>query len=229
LINLLNFKSFSNELAQEKFFDLQNDEENFFCYKKGTSEELRALLNPIVEASRKTTKTYTYDLSIGILLYDLLPPDRFPLRYSADDGVWKFLSIDILPDVVYLRYGDNPERYWKTSRRIWLKTLWWYIHLSWQGNTHKTFEAIRNLTTDEVVQLVERSGSSGYRVELYREIMKQVSVRMIKNEPSRKIFRALMKLNTAKIFSIEPELTENGLEGYVSKLFSFFEIDNNGQ
>ena len=112
------------------------------------------------------------DYQFGMLLNLKLAREGFTLRDAADDGVWRYLSMCVVPDLVARRWGKGAEiRYYKQSGRIWLKTIWWYIHLSWQGNVRDTMNVIAANTTDQVLQLVDRSGKKGYFVDVYRKIM----------------------------------------------------------
>lgn len=168
---------------------------------------------------------YDFDLLFGLKLYEILNRNfGFTIRLASDNGVWRFLSLKVVPDLVYLRWEDNAGRYWKETRRIWLKALWWYIHLSWQGSAQETFETLKGNTTDEIVQLVERSGPSGYRIDLCREIMSFYgSLDTEQKKRSSQVFRRVMKLNTARIKVIEPGLFIGGEENYVKGLFNYFE------
>ncbi|MCY7033488.1 hypothetical protein J1C95_03055 [Streptococcus sanguinis] len=158
---------------------------------------------------------YDFDLLFAIRLYDILGlNNNFSNRAASNDEIWRFLSIRVIPDIVHSRWGMNEARY-MTSRRIWLKNLWWYIHLSWNGDTERTYEILKNNTTDTVLQLVERPGV-GYYVSLYREIMLRYSCI---NDPSRTLFRKVLKLNTALLPVTYPELISGGIKEYVSYLF----------
>ena len=158
---------------------------------------------------------YDFDLLFAIRLYDILGlNNNFSNRAASNDEIWRFLSIRVIPDIVHSRWGMNEARY-MTSRRIWLKNLWWYIHLSWNGDTERTYEILKNNTTDTVLQLVERP-SVGYYISLYREIMLQYSCI---NDPGRTLFRKVLKLNTALLPVTYPELISGGIKEYVSYLF----------
>lgn len=158
---------------------------------------------------------YTFDLLFAIKLYEILGTNNnFCNRVASDDAVWRFLSIRVIPDIVHSRWGMNETRY-ITSRRIWLKNIWWYIHLSWNGSSKRTYEILKNNTTDTIQQLVERPGV-GYYVSLYREIMFQYSTI---NDPSRFLFRKVLKLNTALLPVTYPELIPGGITEYVRYLF----------
>ena len=166
-------------------------------------------------------RKYQFDIYYGLEIYELLGNTlEMDNRSLSNDDVWRYLSIKVIPDVLHARWGFNPDRYYNNSRRLYLKTLWWYIHLSWQGSVEKTFEVIKNATTDTLMNLVERPGL-GYNLELYREIMKQFS-EYTKNGHTTKeqlLFRRMLILNTALLKSVQPELVKDGIEGYVISLF----------
>ncbi|MEG7619415.1 MULTISPECIES: hypothetical protein [Bacilli] len=159
---------------------------------------------------------YPFDLLFGLEVYQILNEDiGFANRVATNDDVWRYLSIYVIPDIVHSRWSLNADHFYKISRRIWLKTIWWYIHLSWRGNKKDTYEILKNNSTDTILQLVERPGI-GYYVEMYRELMLQYSTF---EDKSRDLFRRVLKLNTARLLTISPELVEGGLQGYVSDLF----------
>ena len=158
---------------------------------------------------------------------------------ASNDQVWMYLCVKIFPDIVHDRYRGtkvksensivernvNEERFWKTRRRIYLKVIWWYIYLSMQmdekgqDDLMATFNILKDNSTDEIVQIVERSGAAGYRVDVYREIMKYYSANRDKYDNTK--FRQVMVLNTAKTQVVEPDLIEGGVHVYVKELFEF--------
>lgn len=178
--------------------------------------------------AEKESAFYGIDLDFGLIVYEILNEScGFYLRQASDDGVWRFLSLKVIPDIVFDRWGGNPSRFWKESRRIWLKTLWWYVHLSWQGSKDETYETLKNNTTDEIVQLVERSGMFGYRVELCRRIMEEYGKVSPENKKRNSgLFRKIMKLNTAWVKVLEPSLVQGGDKQYARNLFKYFEKRN---
>mgnify|MGYP004576045169 CR=1 FL=1 len=160
--------------------------------------------------------SYEFDLEFGLKLYEILNLGfDFTNRVASNDTIWRYLSIKVIPDIVHSRWGLNNVRY-LTSRRIWLKNIWWYIHLSWAGSVRETYEILKDNNTDTVMQLVERPGL-GYYTDLYREIMRQYASRGNKN---RLLFRNVLKLNTALLPMTYPELMDGGIEQYVSYLFN---------
>lgn len=186
-------------------------------------------------------REYMTDLYFAIGLYDILKKYSFNVRMASNDQVWIYLSIKVFPDIVHKRYPGgkvktqsgieyrhvNEERFWKTKRRIYLKVLWWYIYLSMQKNVSgeedlgATFNILKDNSTDEIVQIVERSGPFGYRVDLYRHLMKYYAEH--RNQYGNKEFRKVMVLNTARTQLVEPALMECGINMYIKELFEYFD------
>lgn len=189
--------------------------------------ELRSDLLEIsrtIFAEKPDAKEYLYDVSLAVPLYRLLTTKYgMAERHASNDGIWRYISIKVVPDLVLKRWGYKDARFWKESRRIWLKALWWYVHLSWQGDSLSTQKILAANTTDILVQLVERPGPQGYRVSVCREIMKKLAaIPSVKNRAV--LFRKIMVLNTARLKVVEPALCNEGEEGYVRQLFAYFGI-----
>lgn len=169
------------------------------------------------------TASYFYDLNFGMELYMLMKDKyKFTVREASDDEIWNYISMCVIPDIIEERWGLSEARYFKESRRIWLKTIWWYIHLSWNQNKEQTLKILEGLTTDEIVQLVERVGPYGYRVSFTRELMKEL-YEIDDSMKSRNLFRQIMKLNTARVKLVEPTLYPGGTKKYVKELINYFE------
>ncbi|MGP4106769.1 hypothetical protein [Virgibacillus sp. L01] len=224
-------KTLSKSNARKVFSAWEQDKiPRFEC--EGETLELREkliessdrVLQYIEENEAGTNKKdYLYDLRFGIELYLLLGEKyNFNLRQASDDEVWIYLSIKVIPDLVYNRWGLSESRFYKQSRRIWLRTMWWYVHLSWADTYEQTYDVLKGFTTDEVVQLVERSGPHGYRIDVTREIMKQFSD-LTDSQLNRNLFRKVMKLNTARTKIIEPFLFTGGTNKYVEELITYFD------
>ena len=185
-------------------------------------EEIRRQLLAVVSVYDPTARSNlsgpgAYDMKVGLALYQVLGEAGMDIRTAADDGWWRYLSLRVLPDLVKGRWDSAPPvRYWKGRSRIWLRALWWTVHLTWQGSEESTRKVLESVTTDTVVQLVERPGKGGFRIDLTRLIF---SMRWLR-KPSQDQFRAIMKLNTAQIVLKEPVFCEGGLFGYVDALFA---------
>ena len=177
-------------------------------------------------------KDYYIDAHIGILLYDYLwRVPGFNLRAAANDDFWRYLSIKVIPDVVAERWGyENESHYWSKPARIWLRSIWWYVHLSWQGDMQTTAKVLEAscFTTDSILNLEERTGRKGTFINVYRYIMyyyshiqQQVLDEYNKNTKTQQddLFRIVMKLNTAKVMVVDPALYLGGEKEYVRSLF----------
>jgi hypothetical protein len=202
-----------------KFDTIENDP----AYDDYRQELLRAFQDALVETEGKMT--YLLDLRVGICLYQLMPLGKdFSLIDANNDDYWRYISVKVMPDITYLRYPDpakgdiriNSKRFYRGTRRIWLKTLWWYIHLSWQGSPEATFEVLKDNATDNINKLIETPGK-GYRLSLYRQIMRAYAA----TSPHKaKDFAAVTKLNNAKCISVEPALIYGGEPAYAKQLVS---------
>ena len=169
---------------------------------------------------------YKIDLEFGLALYSFLDKNEdFTMRTASNDGYWRYLSLVVVPHLVSDRWGkDNDEHFWSRTTRIWVRVMWWYVYLSWQGSVEKTRELLEGpaFTTDEILNLVERCGRKGAYVDVYREIMKQYGTvcdeeRKKYAEGRKTLFRKVMILNTARYVVIDPFLM--GVEDYVKSLY----------
>jgi hypothetical protein len=165
-------------------------------------------------------KAFEFDVRFGEELHLLFQAKGLSsLRYMADDGFWRYLSVVIAPDIVAARHGYKEEYYFSRPGRVWFRCIWWLIHLSWQETYNNTTETLLSgkFSTDSTVAICERTGQDGINVELYRAIVRKIS--QIDKFDSKEI-RRVMKLNTVKSSVVEPALTKDGLNGYVNRLFT---------
>jgi len=177
-----------------------------------------------IEVEDIPVNAYQIDYIFGIKIYSLLTGKYgMTIREAATDGIWRYLSVRVVPDLVAMRYGkDHPDRFWKKAKRLWLRVIWWYIYLSWQGDENKTKAILKDNSTDEILQLVDRCGRGGYRVSLYREFMKKYSELDREERRKNQIFRKMMVLNTARVQVIEPGLVDGGERKYIDDLCDYF-------
>ena len=162
---------------------------------------------------------YLRDLELGLNLYEFYennPEFEFNIRIASNPEYWIFIHTLVSSNVVRDRWQDNWENshthVYSQVNRIWLMSLWWYIHLSWQGDRESTYDVLKDFTTDTILNLVERTGD-GYDVELTREIILQVSKKSMKNKTN--YFRRVMVLNTSYLKTLTPQLFNGGVESYV--------------
>lgn len=179
---------------------------------------------------------YETDLNVGLELYEQLNPSKgFTLVMANDDDIWRYISCKVFPDITYERYPTpekeikelgghlNHKRFYSHTRRIWLKTLWWYVFLSWQGNSEKTRNVLKEFGTDTISDLIERTGQ-GYRVLMYRQLM--LSYSQVDNKSS-DLFNVIQKQNLVNCRTVEPALVDNAEQGYIKSLFNQLEIGDN--
>ena len=175
----------------------------------------------------QSLESYDLDVNFSLELYfDILDLTNFSLRQSADNSIWSRLAVQVVPDLVVKRWppsgGIYPkDHFWAKPQRNWLKSLWWYVHLSLQHtngfpNRDETKITLLNGSTDSIQAIVERPGPGGFRVDFCREVMGRLGKREIDANKLKKI----MKLNTAKVCLVEPALYEGGVAGYVDSLIA---------
>lgn len=191
-------------------------------YKDFRTELVECFKSALQESGGKMS--YTLDLRMGIKIYELLNPcNGFTNVQANDDDIWRYISVCVMPDITYLRYPKpeqgslriNQKRFYSHTRRIWLKTLWWYVHLGWQGTSEKTFDVLKNNGTNIISHFIERPGK-GYRPKLFRSMMYVYSTLPTQKDT---IFRAAAKMNLAKCVTVEPALTVGGEDAYTAELF----------
>jgi len=193
------------------------------------------LRNDIIDDDRKE---YITDVLFGLGLYDYLSKQSwFNLRTAANDGFWRYISVAVIPDIVANRWGIHKDNYfWKQSNRLWPKSAWWYIHLTLHNTLDETKNILlsKNFNSDTIQGIVERTGKKGTFVEVYREIIYQYSLLdlniLVKFRKQRllgsdSLFRAIMRLNTARCLVTDPCLSQGGVKGYVSSMIE--ELTNN--
>ena len=179
---------------------------------------------------------YETDLNVGLELFKQLNPSKgFTLVMANNDDIWRYISCKVFPDITYERYPTpekeikelgghlNHKRFYSHTRRIWLKTLWWYVFLSWQGNSEKTRCVLEEFGTDTISDLIERTGQ-GYRVLMYRQLM--LSYSHVHNKSS-DLFNIIQKQNLVNCRTVEPALVDNAEQGYIKSLFRQLEIGDN--
>lgn len=213
--------AFDDLINHWKIYDV-TEESYDSSYKEFRNELITCFKSALEETGGKMN--YTLDLRMGIKLYELLnPSEGFTNVQANDDDIWRYISVCVMPDITYLRYPKpeqgsiriNQKRFYSHTRRIWLKTLWWYIHLGWQGTKENTYEVLKNNGTNIISHFIERPGK-GYRTELFRSMMYIYSTLSTQKD---NIFRAAAKINLAKCVTVEPALTIGGERAYSEKLF----------
>ena len=202
-------------IVDESLLDPNYKEIRIFCLERYNYISKKAGENA---KYLKSTKHFI-DMEFGMELYDYLNKHKdFNAMYRADYSFWKYLAVFVIPDIVSNRWGADKEDHFDGHTKIYPFQIYWYIHLSWQGDRESTRDILKNNQEDQILQLVDRPGTIGVNVELYREIMKRTALIPISDK--QKKFRAVMLKNTSKMVNLRPELFPNGIIGYVDMLFS---------
>ena len=143
-------------------------------------------------------------------------------RIAADYEFWRYIALIVMPDLVFDRFRAEDDRhYYSKGLRIWPYTLYWYAHLSWQGNIESTDKILSSsrCCSDTILNLVERPGRNGTYIELYRSIMYYfVNSNPAKAVDNIKLFRSIMKLALAKPQVIDPDLYTGGASVYAKEI-----------
>lgn len=213
------YNSFIKNNDQEEY-TIFNIEANYKELREDVMRITENVLNELNSNIKNIGKlAYEFDYRFAIDFYSLLNEKYNFNNYLANnDNIWIYLSVIILPDLVFFRWGDSVDHIYKRSSRIWLKSLWWYIFLAWNDNKDKTIEVLKNNNSDTLVQLVERTGKNGYRVELYKEILYKRTIYGI-DRVNTEIFKKMMTINTARIKVVDPYLVNGGITAYVDELY----------
>jgi hypothetical protein len=207
-------------------------------------EEIRQNISKMYQEAKKSAEKnerngasdYVTDVYFAASLYEYLNSiGWFSMHAASNPDFWRYLAIVVSPDVVYDRWGDSPGHFYSKAVRNYFQSMWWYIHLSWQGNVEDTVKTLLypGFDSDTVLNLTERPGSNGAYVEVFRYIMKYFSLldtsvlRAYSGKGRTTLFRSLMKLHTAKSVVIDPLLYEGGASGYARNLFSEVGIKRN--
>ncbi len=215
------------------FPDLPQVDDSYKSIRNDLQELNRNVrLDAQLNSSEKRSDYYYIDAHMGLALYEYLwNQPGFSLRVAANDGFWRYLSVIVAPDIVAQRWGkENSDHFWSKPTRIWFRSIWWYVHLSWQGNYKDTKKLLEcpHFTTDTILNFEERNGRKGTCIDAYRYIIyyySKVPEETIKKYTRGKsgtsddLFRVVMKLNTAKMMVMEPALCRGGEKEYAKTLF----------
>lgn len=135
-----------------------------------------------------------FDKELGSLIYEKM---KITPSVAATLPMWQFLNLQLLPDVVFWRWGNSKEHFY-SERRNYLGTQWWRYYLF--SDSEESLKIYSKLNDAEIAELYERSGSRGLPEHIF-EISKwfaQLSRNiLIKNE--REMFRSVIKRYNAEL------------------------------
>lgn len=239
----MNDTEFNDQIKHWAIFDVPEDNYGVI-YKAIRSGVVDVFKKSLAKSGNKINYKLDLEVGIKLYEL-LNPGNGFDVVKANDDDIWRYISVCVMPDLTFIRYPNQQsdvevvreyipnlsyaisvktekdsvrlkkKRFYSHTRRIWLKTLWWYIHLGWQGDSTKTYAVLEHNGTNIISHFIERPGR-GYREQLFRCMLYAYS-----SLPEQKdsVFRAAAKLNLAKCVSVEPALTEGGEMVYSENLF----------
>lgn len=180
------------------------------------------LVEKYYELKQSGYKDYKLDYRYSLWFYDYFRKQEWMTdRIAVDYEFWSYIALKVFPDIVSDRFGvEDDKHYYAKGLRIWPYTLYWYSHLSWQGDKESTLKILSSprCCSDTVLNLVERPGRNGTYVDLYRKIMyyfvSSCPTKTLDSGNSIKLFRSIMKLALAKPQVIDPDLFDGGTNEY---------------
>lgn len=169
---------------------------------------------------------WKFDAEVGVST--TLALEGIPLGVAADPAFWDWVNVLVVPDFLCARWGIDAGN-WRqkkaqshlfASRRNWMGSLWWMVHLArdpgevWLESTRRRLSV---MNVDDVIAVVERPGQHGYPIDLYRSIVRNVvESRSRRQDPL--LVRRVMLLCSLRTPTIVPELAEGGVEGFARTL-----------
>jgi hypothetical protein len=197
-------KENSEELLQFLASNGEKIPDSYFQTLDSEYQRMRSDLLAFEQASKQlASDDYGFDLEMASQIYEYFNSlDFFNETVASNYGFWRYVCVKVVPDLTYRRHGYVPAYFYEKSVRLYIPTLWWYFHMSWQGTADETKKILRSLNTDYIMQLVERPGREGTYLGTTRAIMKYLG-KLPPAVTSKKVgnsilFRRVMIQNTAK-------------------------------
>lgn len=212
----------------EQYLALGEIPENAFDRLSVEYLSMRKDLLKIEEASRRKD-LYESDLLFALKLYDYLNSKSFfNDTVAGNNDFWRYLCVCVVPDLVARRHGLVASYFYEKPGRIYLQAMWWFIHMGYQGTIESTYDALKELNTDYILQLVERQGRDGFYLEVSREIINVISklpyVVVNRKVNGANLFRRVLIQNTAKQDNYNLAVDGKAKE-YVEALFKACKVE----
>ncbi|QWB96607.1 hypothetical protein KHQ89_04065 [Mycoplasmatota bacterium] len=206
------------ESPKDFFENLSND------YIKIRNELKDLYLNSCEFRDSGKLNQYQTDLSFALKIYKYFNDySWFDVTRASDYGFWRYICVQVVPDIIQDRHGINDYSYYYSKNvRIYLPAMWWYIHMSYQGDINKTKVTLSGLNTDYILQLVERPGKDGLYVSISRLIMYYIGIlpkNILENKIDNKnLLRRVLIQNTSRMNNYNLIFDHNE-DFYVQTLF----------
>ena len=196
--------------------------------RKAMYSPIRTELMSAYESIPSGLSSYQFDIEFGLKIYTCLVKHGMTVADASNDGVWRFLQIKVLPDLIYKiwvhKTGDmhiNESRMWKKSPRLYMKVLWWFIHIVWDTNEERTRSHLNN--SCDISQITDRT-TMGYRISVYKAIM-HVYGGLEEKQISKRLLSRVLVLNSSYCSILEPELLDIDLREYAKSLYRELGVD----
>lgn len=175
-------------------------------------------------ADHPVAKNYDFDLSFALELYSYFSPAKMPgfnESVASNYGFWRYVCLKVIPDIIIERHGFVKEYFYAKNVRLYASTLWWYIEMCYQGSLEKTYDCLKDKSTDYILQIVERPGRDGMYLDVSRLIVHYLSVLpsdiVNKEVGGQTLLRRILIQNTARSSNYNMVL-DNKADEYVKGL-----------
>lgn len=230
---MMRIQTLSREEAANFFNAYVEDNHLLETFYDSLTMDYIKLRNDLLKIEKESlcAESYKTDLSFGLKLYEYLNNcDWFNETLAGNYGFWRYVSLKVVPDIIERRCGFNAPYFYEKTTRMYIPKLWWYIYMSYQGSIEETEKVLSRLNTDYIMQLVERTGRSGFFLEISREIMRQFSILpsdvVNKRVNGSNLFRRVLIQNTAKMDNYNL-VAEGDEKRYVNDLFLSCKVEVN--
>lgn len=231
-------REFYNKLKNEKSYMAEvitslsnsNLNEPYASIRNKLKRKLEIAIDKTTKHEYRTRSAeYSVDLDMAEEIFRVMSEYGMTARDAADEEVWIYLSVKVIPDIIIDRFKwsekklAHEDRFYANSRRIYPSMLWWYYYISYQDSSSDpitaTHQILINNQSDDISQLIERAGSGGYPIKIYKQIMTEYGKRLMDGRKPENLLSRALKLNIVQMQSLEPELMYDGIESYVYDLF----------
>lgn len=222
------------EIISEKWkksIELNNDPFEGFSLKKSEKamySKIRSELKKTFESIPSGISSYEFDVRFGIKVYTCLNEHGMTPADASMDGIWRYIQMKIVPDIIHKiwipRNRDttiNDSRMWSRSPRLYLKVLWWFIHIVWDQDEEHTLAHLGN--NCDISQIIDRT-TMGYRVDVYKAIV-HVYGNLKEEQITKRLLSRVLMLNSSYCSYLEPELLESDLKEYAKSLYRELGVD----
>lgn len=181
---------------------------------------------------------YQIDLVYGKKIFELLSSyDWFTWDVATNRGFWRYIALFVMPQCVYERFKSEDSEgnvkmtalashFYAKWERVYPFTLFWIFKIADQGNPEATFDFLSKdcFSTDTILNVIERMGPKGFRLDIYRKILERFSALDFSKYAEtigspNYVLRALLVEHGIKNSVYVPELCANGIDGYIEKVF----------